>query len=332
MSSATDPGMRRYSPADAGAFRPPVPPGLRREPSLWGLLPGIAAALVVVFGGGLYALAGLLNSEAPQAALTMLLSDPVVRASLGFSVRVAAISSISSILLGVMLALWLWKQPPAFPGYLYTLPLIFPHVVAAFFVIAWFSRSGLMSGLLYQLGIIQSLDGFPVLVFDNNGFGVILAYIYKETAFVVLLMLAAIRKIDSRLISTARMLGAGRTKRFFSVILPETGATLAVAWIIAFLYSFGAFDIPFLTGSASRPMASVAAYRLFFEGTLADRPRALALLVLIWLITMLFLIIFALMQQFPPRLLRRLNLFDGYASKRFASATRPADDSERKRK
>jgi putative spermidine/putrescine transport system permease protein len=271
-----------------------------RRPPLRGLIPGIAAASLVAFAGGAYSLARLISGGGVSAAAGLFDGGALID-SLGFSLAVAAASTAISLVIGVALALWLWGQASGFPGFLYVLPLILPHVVAAFLTIAFFSRSGLLSSIAFRTGVIGALDDFPVLVFDNGGIGIVIAYVYKETSFVTLMTLAALRKIDPRMIQTSEMLGASRLRSLRTVVLPAAGPAAAVAGIIVFLYSFGAFDIPFLVGSSSRPMAAVSAYRLFFEGSLADRPRALALLTLIWALSLAMLGVFHVLRRLAAR-------------------------------
>ena len=264
------------------------------QPSLIGLMPGIIFAALVIGAGGYYSQMEIMAGTKVYQVLKMSNFFP----NLFFSLKVAAISTICSLILGTSLALWLWKQPSSFPGQLYAIPLILPHIIAAFFVIVFFSQSGLIASFLYHLKIIKNMTDFPVLVFDNNGLGIILAYVYKETAFVALLVLASLRKIPTGLIQTSRMLGASAIKRLRTCIFPAVSSTLWVVSIIIFLYSFGAYDIPYLIGSSSRPMVSIEAYRLFFEGQIVQRPLANLLLAAIWGISLLFLMLFILIRTF----------------------------------
>ncbi|MGI9256071.1 MAG: ABC transporter permease [Salinispira sp.] len=263
---------------------------LRSQPSLVGLLPGCMLAGLAVSAGAWYSLK---NIGAPP--------DAYVFGSLFFSLNIAFLSTFFSLILGTGLALWLWNQNSWLPSQLYTIPLILPHIVAAFFVVIFFSQSGILSSLLYHLRIIKDLQDFPVLVFDNGGTGIILAYVYKETAFVSLLVLASLRKIPAALIQTSFMLGASRMRTARKVILPHISPTLWIVGIIIFLYSFGAYDIPYLIGSGSRPMVSIEAYRLFFEGSIAQRPMAHTLLFIVWVISLAFLIVFILIRTLFSR-------------------------------
>ncbi len=259
--------------------------------SLWGLAPAMAAALAVILAGGVYTAVRLARSG---TSIFQALLDTAYSASLVLSMRIAFTSTVLSACMGTILALWLWKQGQWSGASLYTIPLILPHIVAAFFIVVFFSQTGFFSSLFTNLGFSGSPEDFPVLVFDNQGTGIVLAYAYKETAFICLMVLQSLRKIPVRLIQSSQMLGAGLLRRFKTAILPEIAGSLGLSSMIIFLYSFAAFDIPYLIGSGSNPVISITAYNLFFNGSLAERPMALALLSQMWVISLVFLFVFML--------------------------------------
>ncbi|WP_053335683.1 ABC transporter permease [Salinispira pacifica] len=272
-----------------------------RRPGLWGLLPGLAAAFLVVAAGGIYSTSGLLSLDSGELS-TLLPDSREYLHSLAFSLGIAGISTGISLFLAVPLAVWIWRQNNFTLRDLYTIPLILPHIVAAFFVIAFFSQSGMISSLVQKLGLIQRPSDFPVLVFDASGRGIILAYVYKETSFVTLMILASLKKLPPGLMENARMFRSPPLQRFRSIILPHIGGSLWYSGIIIFLYSFGAYDIPYLLGSSSNPMLSIEAYRLFFTGSLSQRPAAILLLSFAWLISLVFLGLFIVSRVvFSPR-------------------------------
>ena len=155
----------------------------------------------------------------------------------------------------------------------YKIPLILPHIAVAFLVLVFWTKSGFVSSICFHLGWVQRPGDFPSVVYGGTGLGMILAYLYKETPFVILLAWAVLKRLDPRLIQTAYMLGAGRWRVFRRVVLPHMRHVLHTTFIILFLYGFGAFDIPFLVGESSPGMLSIEAFNLYFRRSLADRPR-----------------------------------------------------------
>ncbi|MFO7783071.1 MAG: hypothetical protein ACQET7_03040 [Thermodesulfobacteriota bacterium] len=66
------------------------------------------------------------------------------------------------------------------------------------------------------------------------------------------------------------------------------------AFIILFLYSFGAFDIPFVLSESRPGMLSIRVYNLYFKRDLARRPEAMAILVILFCFAALFIMAYSL--------------------------------------
>lgn len=210
--------------------------------------------------------------------------------SLAVTLYVALVSAAGSVAGGTLLALALWRMPPTARriGIVSKIGLILPHVSVAFVVLLFFSRTGLVASLCFQLGLIDSAEAFPQLLYTGSGLGMILAYWLKGVPFALLLIGAVLFGFDTRLIQTARMLGAGRLRIFVSVVLPRILPAVHSAFIILFLYALGAFDIPFVLSESSPAMLSIRIYDLFFQQDLAERPRVMAILTGLFVFAALF--------------------------------------------
>jgi putative spermidine/putrescine transport system permease protein len=68
---------------------------------------------------------------------------------------------------------------------------------------------------------------------------------------------------------------------------------MSTTFIILFLYSFGAFDIPFLLSESRPEMLSVFVYNLYFQRDLSRRPDAMATLVVMLLFSGLFILLYS---------------------------------------
>jgi putative spermidine/putrescine transport system permease protein len=88
------------------------------------------------------------------------------------------------------------------------------------------------------------------------------------------------------------MFGAGRMRVFFKVVLPHLVPVMNTTFIILFLYSFGAFDIPFIVGESRPSMLSIQVYNLYFKRDLTNRPQAMAVLVLMFLFSVVFIYLY----------------------------------------
>lgn len=218
---------------------------------------------------------------------------------LWFSLYCAFSSAAAAVAAGTALAYLVWRMPRRFQqaAILSKIPLILPHIAVAFIVLMFFGRTGYLSSVTTTLGITREPSDFPPILFGGSGAGIIMAYIYKETPFAMLLVGAVLKRFDSRRVDTARMFGAGRLTVFFRVVFPHLAPVIHTTFIILFLYSFGAFDIPFMLGESRPAMLSVRVYNLYFKRDLANRPQAMAILVFMFLFSILFIYLYTRLSE-----------------------------------
>jgi putative spermidine/putrescine transport system permease protein len=225
--------------------------------------------------------------------------------SLGFSLYVAVVSSLVSVALGAVGAYLLWRAPAAIrsAAAVYRLPIILPHIVVAFITMLIWAPTGLIASAMHQLGLDAGAPGFPPLLFAGNGVGIILAYVYKEFPFVMLLTIGVLDRVPPRMVTTAYMLGAGPVRTFFTVVLPLLAPMLNQLFIILFLYALGGFDIPWLLGASRPQMVPITVYNLYFHGSLSDRSIAMAALSLLAGTAVVFVVVYS-------RVARRLSAWE----------------------
>lgn len=247
-------------------------------------LPLALVLAVFLVGAGLSVIQSFgLLAPIPSPSGWSILSGPRLWAILGFSAWVALVSASIATLAGALLATAIWRLPEFLPAPLvrlalvYKVPLILPHLSVGFIILVLLSGSGPIAAICARLGWIATPQDFPDLLFSGYGLGMIAAYAYKETPFALLLCLASLRRLDPRQVQTARMLGASPWMTFRRVVLPHLRPASNAVFVILFLYSFGAFDIPFVVGESVPGMAGVRIWQLYFMSDLADRPQALSL-------------------------------------------------------
>lgn len=260
--------------------------------------------LVVLFLGGLcMGVAQSLGFWLPVphegtlfSAYAQLLRPHILSAAL-HSVWVAWASTALSVGIGAVLAYLIWRLPATWQqkSVIYKIPLILPHIGVAFIVLVFWSQSGLIASLAHQIGLIDAPGQFPSLIHGTSGAGMILAYVFKEVPFVIILALAVLKRMDPRLVQTAAMLGASPVTVFRRIALPHMAPALHTAGIILFLYGFGAFDIPFLLGDSNPSMLSIEAFNLYFRRDLVNRPEAMAILVCMFLFSLGFIVVYTRM-------------------------------------
>lgn len=225
-----------------------------------------------------------------------LLSSPSFYASFLFSLQVGAVSALCAVIAGTLLAYWVWRLPARLQtaALIYKIPLILPHIAVAFVVLLLWSRSGILASMAHSMGWIETMREFPNVLYSGWGLGMIMAYCLKGIPFAMLLVMALLVRFDARQIETAEMLGASRTRIFFRIVLPRVAPAVHTAFIILFLYSFGAFDIPFVLSESRPGMLSIHVYNMYFKRDLADRPEAMAILVIMFCFAVLFIVAYSM--------------------------------------
>ena len=182
-------------------------------------------------------------------------------------------------------------------NFIYSLNLPMPHLEVAVGMIFVFSQSGLLARFFTQIGFISSPSDFPVLVKDKYGFGIILAYIWKEAAFFFIILMSVLQSLGENFEELAQSLGANKWQRFRYVILPLVMPNLFSASIIVFAFSFGAYEVPAILGVNYPQMLPVMAFEFFLNPDLNARSEGMALSMIIALIVMILVVIYFRLTQ-----------------------------------
>ena len=182
-------------------------------------------------------------------------------------------------------------------NFIFSLNLPMPHLVVAVGMIFVFSQSGLLARFFTQIGFIASPSEFPILVKDKYGFGIILAYIWKEAAFFFIILMSVLQSLGENFEELAQSLGANKWQRFRYVILPLVMPNLFSASIIVFAFSFGAYEVPAILGVNYPQMLPVMALDFFLNPDLNARSEGMALSMIIAIIVMILVVIYFWLTQ-----------------------------------
>jgi putative spermidine/putrescine transport system permease protein len=274
---------------------------MRRVYILCSLLPLLIPFLAII-GGGLLITAlqsfGLFmfsyTYDDMLFAYKELFADAWFLQSALYSLYVALVSTVISLIIGTFFAYLIWKLPGRYHSrtVMYKIPLILPHIAVGFIAVILLSKTGIIASFAYQLGIIDSFESFPNLLYTRAGIDLIVAYIYKETPFVMVMVYAILSRFDRRLIETASMLGASPLRCFYSLILPFIMPVINTTFIILFIFSFGGFDLPFVLGDSYPGMITIRIYEYFFQKDIALRPIAMAMLTLVFTFSLIFIFVY----------------------------------------
>ena len=259
------------------------------------LLAPALAVIGLLFGGGL--LIGLLRSfnympvigltEPNLDAYRAVLSSRDFLGSFLLTFHISFTSTVISAVLAVGAALLLRKTFPgrAVINFLFQLNLTVPHLVGAIGILYLFSQSGSFARLAHAAGMIDRPADFPALVFDPYAIGIILQYVWKEIPFIGVIVLAQMQALGQDYEAVARSLGASRWQAFRHVLLPLIMPGVLSACVIVFAFTFGAYEIPLVLGENHPAALPVLAYRTYTDVDLASRPEAMAMAIVIALLS-----------------------------------------------
>lgn len=139
----------------------------------------------------------------------------------GYTVVIVAISTavvgLLSVAIGGYLTLGTNPRAQAVLRWLYRWPLFIPFIVAGQVMRTFLAKNGLLNQLLIGSGILEPLAAQSYLDWR----GIVLAFVWKQTPFVALMVAGAMAAIDPAHIEAARNLGAGRLRILFGIIIPQ---------------------------------------------------------------------------------------------------------------
>lgn len=162
--------------------------------------------------------------------------------SLFLSLRLAATVALLLLAIAVPLAYWLafsrWRGKFLLES-IVALPLVLPPTVLGFYALIALGPRGPIGQLW------QSLFGHT-LAFRFSG--LVLASLVYSLPFAVQPLIAAFESLDRRLLDASSVLGAGRVRTFFRVILPLSWSGLFTALVLSFAHTLGEFGVVLMVG------------------------------------------------------------------------------------
>jgi multiple sugar transport system permease protein len=275
-------------------------PLLRRRARLLPLLPAVLLLLVFLAGPVLWAF----HASFTNAALTgrnarspgwvglenyqRLYTDPVLPLSLALTVIFVAGSAIvGQNLLGLAIAILMKRarRPvAAVVGTAVVAAWVLPEIVAAFAAYAYFSRDGTLNHLLASVGLGQPdwLYSFPMVA-------IMLANLWRGTAFSMLVYRAALDDVPGEVTEAALMDGAGGWQRLAYVTIPMIRGSIATNLMLITLQTLAVFTLIWVMTAGGPANASttlpVLAYQEAFKfGDIGYGTAVASVLILIGLV------------------------------------------------
>ena len=268
-------------------------------PVLW-LLVFFLVPLAVVFGISLTTkqfgrppYSALLSTEDGTVQLTLHLSnyirlftDNLYVAAYLSSIRIAAIATVFTLIIGYPMAYAIARAPDRWRNILLML------VVLPFFT-SFLLRVYALIGFMRGNGVINQflgLFGIEPIVMMQTDFAVYVGIIYTYLPFMILPLYTTLVKLDVSLFEASADLGARPLRTFLSVTLPLSMPGVIAGSMLVFIPAIGEFVIPSLLGGPSTLMIGRVLWDEFFTNTNWPRAAAVAMAMLVVVVVPIMLL------------------------------------------
>jgi len=162
--------------------------------------------------------------------------------SLWLSFKLAAITVVILLIIGIPLAKWLafstHKSVP-FVNSIVVLPLVLPPTVLGFYLLTIMRNESWLGSLFIKFADTQLIFSFT---------GLVIASVVYSLPFVVQPMIATFNSIGKETVNTALSIGASKRTIFWKIILPLSKKGIVSASILGFVHTLGEFGIVMMVG------------------------------------------------------------------------------------
>jgi putrescine transport system permease protein len=204
------------------------------------------------------------------------------------SIKVAAISTLVSLLIGYPIAYAIARSNPATRNILMlfvVLPFWTSFLLRVYAWIGILKNNGLLNNFLLGLGVIDE----PIQMLQTD-FAVYVGIVYSYLPFMILPLYASLEKMDLTLLEAAGDLGCKPWQAFYKVTLPLSMPGIWAGCLLVFIPAVGEFVIPSLLGDPGMLMIGKVLWTEFFNNR--DWPIASAVAIVLLLALVIPLMLF----------------------------------------
>jgi molybdate transport system permease protein len=173
------------------------------------------------------------------------------------SLKLAAITTLTLLLIGLPLAWWLSKKRSLgkiiIEAFI-TMPLVLPPSVLGFYLLLAFSPQHGLGHWLQQMFNVQFVFSFK---------GLVLASVIYSMPFMVSPVKSAFQQLPISLSQASYTLGKTQWQTFWHVLLPNIKPSLLTAAVLTFAHTLGEFGVVLMIGGnipGVTRVASIAVY------------------------------------------------------------------------
>jgi raffinose/stachyose/melibiose transport system permease protein len=216
---------------------------------------------------------------------TEIAQDRDVWAAFGNNVVWIVLGTAAPLVIGLTLALLMWSVRRGTVAYriAFFLPYVLPQVAVGV-VWGWIydPLRGWLNRVLEAVGLGRLTTGWlgnP----DTALYAVLGTAVWAYSGFVFVILLAALRNVDTELVEASRLDGANALQRLWYIVLPQIMPVFLMVTTLTLIGGFAVFDIVFImTGggpAGATDVLGTVAYASAFELSRISYGTALALVI-----------------------------------------------------
>jgi len=198
------------------------------------------------------------------------------------SIRIAAVSTVFTLILGFPIAYMIARSQPTMRTLLLSLVILPFWTSFLLRVYAWIGllkKNGVINDFLMSTGLIDH----PITMLQTD-FAVYIGIVYTYLPFMVLPLYTTLEKMDVTLLEASEDLGAKPYQTFFLVSLPLAMPGIVAGCLLVFIPAVGEFVIPSLLGGSDTLMIGRVLWDEFFLNRDWPMASAVAIVMLIVLV------------------------------------------------
>jgi putrescine transport system permease protein len=217
-----------------------------------------------------------------------LFSDDLYALAYLNSLKIAAVSTVLTLLIGYPMAYSIARAPSGLRSFMLMLVVLPFWTSLLIRVYAWMGilkNEGLLNTLLINLGIIDQ----PLQIMETD-LAVYIGIVYSYLPYMVLPLYATLERMDLTLLEAAADLGCPPFRAFLRITLPLSLPGIIAGTLLVFIPAVGEFVIPDLLGGPDTLMIGRVMWSEFFDNR--DWPVASAVAVAILLLLVVPIMLF----------------------------------------
>ena len=218
----------------------------------------------------------LVNSSQPTLEVyRQLLASSFIRDDLRLTLLVTLASVLLVAIVGYVLALYVrfgGGRLPQMVRSLYLVPMFVPVVIASYALVTFYVDRGWLASLLALVGLRYASPAYQPA-------GIVIAQVWYNIPFAVLMLGSGLDGIEQELVDAARDAGADMLAVLWSIVLPLNLVPLLIVLTFTFIGVIGSFTIPFLIGPNAPQMIGVAIQAYFGNYNQPQAAVAMAVMV-----------------------------------------------------